>query len=86
PPAPPPPSPPGPAAPAVMGVDRGAVERVLGELVPVAAVEYRGPEAAWAVPLAWRGLLVAHIRVSRDGGSIVPDPGLTAELRRLRLL
>ena len=65
---------------------REAVEKALRELRVLDAVEYRGPEAAWAVPVAWRSLVVLHIRVSRDGSRLLPDPGLTAELRRLRLL
>ncbi len=58
-------------------------EAILGELRVLEAAEYRGPEAAWAVPVAWRSFIIAHIKVSEDGGEIVPDYGLTEEVRRL---
>ena len=58
------------------------MERVLGEVWVVEAAEFREPEDAWAVPLAWRHVIIAHVRVSRDGGEIVPDYGLTEEVRR----
>ncbi|MEB2837193.1 MAG: hypothetical protein GSR80_001437 [Desulfurococcales archaeon] len=61
----------------------GEAEAILGELRVLDAAEYRGPEAAWAVPVAWRSFIVAHIKVSGDGGEIVPDYGLTEEVRRL---
>ncbi len=57
-------------------------EKYIKELRVVDAVEYREPERAWAVPLAWRSFIVAHVRVSHDGEEIIPDYGLTEEIRR----
>ncbi len=72
----------------VYGVFIGAEEvkqvmdRILGELRVVDAAEFREPEDVWVVPLAWRSYIVAHIKVSRDGTTIIPDTALTAEVRR----
>lgn len=56
------------------------VKELFGELRAVDAAEFREPEDCWVVPLAWGSFIVAHIRVSRDGGEVVPDRGLTAEV------
>ena len=61
---------------------RSVMEAVLKESRVLDAVEYREPEAAWAVPLAWRNFIIAHIKVSHDGMHIIPDYGLTEEVRR----
>ncbi len=62
---------------------RRAMESALKELRILDAVEYREPEAAWAVPIAWRRFIVAHVKVSSDGSELIPDYGLTEEVRRL---
>ncbi len=62
---------------------RMVMDSVLKELRVVDAVEFREPEDAWIVPLAWKLYIVAHIKVSRDGSELIPDVGLTAEVRRL---
>ena len=61
------------------------MKNVIKELVVVEAVEYREPELAWVVPLAWRRLIVAHIKVSSDANEIIPDYGLSEEVRRRAL-
>lgn len=61
---------------------RGLAETLVGELWVVEAAEYRAPERVWVVPLAWRNYVVAHIKVSDDGAELVPDYGLTEEVRR----
>ena len=73
------PSPPEPLA------AQSAAEKAARELRALDAAEYRGPEAAWAVPLAWRSLVVAHIRIRVAGGQgeVVPDEPLTLEVQRL---
>lgn len=58
------------------------VEDIVGELRVLDAAEYREPERCWAVPLAWGPYLVAHVKVSSDGREVVPDYGLTEEVRR----
>jgi len=61
---------------------RSVMESLLREFRVVEVVEFREPEAAWVVPLAWRLYLVAHIKVSHDGTELIPDYGLTEEVRR----
>jgi len=58
------------------------MEEVLRELRVIEAAEFREPEDAWVVPLAWRTYIVAHIRVSSDGTQLIPDYPLTAEVQR----
>ncbi len=43
----------------------------LPELQVLGGAEYRAPERAWLVPVAWRGVLVAHLRVSEDGTTVM---------------
>ncbi len=61
---------------------RNVMEQILKELRVIDAAEYREPESAWAIPIAWKLIIVAHIKVSSDGKEIVPDYGLTEEVRR----
>ncbi len=58
------------------------MEEVLREVRVIDAAEFREPEDAWVVPLAWKHIIIAHIRVSSDGGELIPDYGLTEEVRR----
>jgi len=70
-----------------ISVDPNTVRRVfenaLREFMVIPAVEYREPERAVMVPIAWRLFIVAHVRVSIDTYSIVPDYKLTEEVMRL---
>ncbi len=59
-----------------------AAEKALQELRVLDATEYREPERAWIVPLAWKNFIVAHIKVSHDGTQILPDRALTEEVRK----
>ncbi len=61
---------------------RRVMEEVLGEVRVIDAVEFREPEDAWIVPLAWKHIIIAHIRVSSNGEELIPDYGLTEEVRR----
>ena len=60
---------------------RSAAERVLSEARVLDAAEYEAPRRAWRIPVAWRSLIVIHLRVD-DSGRVVPDEPLTMELRR----
>ncbi len=64
------------------GEVRRAVEVVLREIRALEAAEFREPEGVWVVPVAWNRFIVMHVRVSHDGEEIVPDYGLTEEVRR----
>ena len=61
---------------------RRRVEASLREADVLPGAEYRAPEEAWAVPVAWRSMIIAWIRVSWDAKWILGDPGLTAEVVR----
>ncbi len=65
-----------------VGVVRKVMEGVLREARVIDAAEFREPEDAWVVSLAWKYIIIAHIRVSSDGGELIPDYGLTEEVRR----
>ncbi len=71
----------------VSSVDRAGVKeaasRLFGEVVVGNGAEYREPEKCWVVPLVWRSFIIAHIRVSHEADSLVPDMGLTGEIRRM---
>ncbi len=61
---------------------RKAMEAVLGQIRVLEGAEYREPERCWVVPLAWKYMIIAHIKVSSETGEIVPDYGLTREVMR----
>ncbi len=61
------------------------MENIIKEAIVVEAVEYRDPELAWIVPLSWKKLIIAHIKVSNNADEIIPDYGLTEEIRRRTL-
>lgn len=65
-----------------VGEVKAVMAAVLKEVRVVDAAEFREPEAAWVVPLAWRSLIIAHVKVSYDGRELIPDYGLTEEVRR----
>jgi hypothetical protein len=59
----------------------GLAEAVRG-LVVLGGAEYREPEAAWAVPLTYGNRIVAHVKVSADGGTLLQDHRVADEVRR----
>ena len=61
---------------------RESVENALKEARVLDGAEFREPEDCWVVPVAWRGFIIFHVRVSRDGKELIPDYHLTKEVRR----
>ncbi|NPA47693.1 MAG: hypothetical protein GXO14_03480 [Thermococci archaeon] len=59
-----------------------SVEKALKEARVIDACEFRGPEDCWVVPVAWKSFIIMHVRVSADGSELIPDYGLTEEVRR----
>jgi len=53
------------------------IKRLLPEIVQGLEVlngaEYRDPENAWIVPLAYKGMIVSHLKIYADGIHIIPD-------------
>ncbi len=58
------------------------IDKILREAYVVEAVEFREPDNAWIIPVAWKKLIIMHIKVSESGEEIIPDYGLTNEVRR----
>ncbi len=61
---------------------REIIESILKEAYVIEAAEFREPENAWIIPVAWNKIIIMHIKVSYDGEELVPDYGLTEEVRR----
>ncbi len=61
---------------------REIIGDILKEVYAVEAVEFREPENAWIIPVAWNKLIIIHVKVSYDGEELIPDYGLTEEVRR----
>ncbi len=57
------------------------VNRALEEAYVLKGAEYRKPEDAWVVPVAWRNMIILHLKISGDGGRLIADPGLQRRLR-----
>jgi len=47
--------------------------KVIKGLKILEGAEYREPEACWAIPFAYQGMLLGHIRIYYDGTRVVPD-------------
>ncbi len=56
-------------------------QQVLREVEVLRGAEYREPEAAWAVPLSYRGKIIGHLKVLYNGSAIVPDYPADQEMR-----
>jgi hypothetical protein len=75
-------APPHGSAAANPGEAREVIERALKEARVLDAAEFREPEDCWVVPVAWKSFIILHVRVSREGEELIPDYGLTEEVRR----
>ena len=75
--------PPAASATAAEGVKKvyQVLASVVSSLRVLDAAEYRDPESAWVVPLAYGNMIVAHIKVS-PSGAIVPDYPAQQEMER----
>jgi hypothetical protein len=58
---------------------QGRLKNIVEELAVLEGAEFRAPESCWAVPLAHRGRIVAHIKVSADGSKVLEDKRIAAE-------
>jgi len=54
---------------------------ILGNLRSLDGVEYAERESAWRVPLVVHDMIVAHLKISRDGRRILPDYPAEQEMR-----
>ncbi len=60
---------------------RSQLPAIIEKLEVLNGAEYREPENAWAVPLAYNGMIVAHLKVYTDGIHIVPDYPANQEMQ-----
>ncbi len=58
------------------------VNNLIKDIKVVEAAEFRLPENSWVIPLSWKCLIIAHIKVDYYGLSIIPDYRLTEEIKR----
>jgi len=65
---------------AIHEVQRNLPE-ILGKLEVLPGAEYREPESSWIIPLAYNGMIVAHIKIHADGSNIVPDYRANQEMQ-----
>ena len=54
---------------------------IVGDLEVLNGAEYREPENAWIIPLAYKGMIVAHLKIYADGIHVVPDYPANQEMR-----
>ncbi|MCE4610060.1 MAG: hypothetical protein F7C36_06780 [Desulfurococcales archaeon] len=57
------------------------INMALREAYILRGAEYRKPEDAWIVPVAWNNMIILHLKISGDGGRLIADPGLQRRLR-----
>ncbi len=76
------------AHPKVFQVAPGIIEQIKSQLPQLIkklrvldAAEYREPERAWAIPIAYENLIVGHLKVYEDGIHLIPDYPATQEMR-----
>ncbi len=60
---------------------RALAAQILPRLVVLNGAEFRAPESCWVVPLAFKGLLVAKLKIYYDGIHVLPDYPLESERR-----
>ena len=46
---------------------------ICSDLSVLDGAEFREPESCWAIPVAFKGRIVAHLKVSADGSRILPE-------------
>lgn len=56
------------------------LEMIVSEVTVLDGAEFREPEFCWMVPVAHRGRIVAHLRVTADGTSVIADKKAKEEL------
>ncbi len=60
---------------------KSSLPGIIRSLEVLNGAEYREPESVWVVPLAYKGMIVAHLKVYVDGIHIVPDYPANQEMK-----
>ncbi|MFA6210493.1 MAG: hypothetical protein WCT03_12765 [Candidatus Obscuribacterales bacterium] len=63
-----------------MAIVEAKLKSLATELVVLDGAEFREPECCWALPIAHQGRIVAHIKVSADGSTVLPDRKAAEEI------
>lgn len=61
---------------------RERIDNILKEAYIIEAAEFRDPEDAWVIPVAWNKIIIVHVKVSENGKELVPDYVLTDEVKK----
>lgn len=74
--------------PVETGVSPQVIENVKRKLPAIVnsleilnGAEYREPESAWCIPLAYKNMIVAHLKIYVDGIHVVPDYPANQEMQ-----
>jgi len=54
---------------------------IVNSLEILNGAEYREPESAWCIPLAYKNMIVAHLKIYVDGIHVVPDYPANQEMQ-----
>ena len=54
---------------------------IVNSLEILNGAEYREPESAWCIPLAYKNMIVAHLKIYVDGTHVVPDYPANQEMQ-----
>jgi len=54
---------------------------IVSSLKILNGAEYRAPESAWCIPLAYKNMIVAHLKIYTDGIHIIPDYPANQEMQ-----
>ncbi len=52
---------------------KSTLPKIVSKIQVLDGAEFREPENAWAIPLAYDGMIIGHLKVYSDGTHIVPD-------------
>lgn len=72
----------------IVGITAVPIENIRNNLPAIVralevlnGAEYREPESVWAIPLAYKGMIVAHLKIYVDGIHVVPDYPANQEMQ-----
>lgn len=68
--------------PEIMKQIESNLKTLAGQLKILEGAEFREPEECWAIPIAYQGRIVSHIKVSADGSALMADKKILKELDR----
>ena len=54
---------------------------IVSSLKILNGAEFRAPESAWCIPLAYKNMIVAHLKIYSDGIHIIPDYPANQEMQ-----